>query len=222
MSHTTLTLPHMNEPPRRHDVTIRVAREAGRHTDPAAFAAAASQAAAGRNASCLSAHTAEEIICVVSVPAANGPQAVAVALAVVVDALSAGDPQLSPSREGIVPAVVRGIVERRLPQLIVAGSAGDHRMAHAPAACRGFPGRPADARLPAHLRLTGPQLMTERAAFRLILEQRNGHLNDHARASRYASMITAAGYKPGSPYGAMPAPRRGQEPGRRIPIGALT
>ena len=98
MSHTTLTLPHVNEPPRRHDVTIRVAREAGRHTEPAVFAAAASQAAAGRNASCLSAHTAEEIICVVSVPAANGPQAVAVALAVVVDALSAGDPQLSPSR----------------------------------------------------------------------------------------------------------------------------
>jgi hypothetical protein len=37
------------------------------------FAAAASQAAAGRDASILSAHTAEEIICVVSVPAATGP-----------------------------------------------------------------------------------------------------------------------------------------------------
>ena len=98
MSHTTFTVPHMNEPPRRHDITIRVAKEAGRHTDPAAFAAAASQAAAGRHASILSAHTAEEIICVVSVPAATGPQAVAVALAVVADALSAGDPQLSPSR----------------------------------------------------------------------------------------------------------------------------
>jgi len=57
----------MNEPPRRSDITIRVAKEAGRHTDPAAFAAAASQAAAGRDASILSAHTAEEIICVVSV-----------------------------------------------------------------------------------------------------------------------------------------------------------
>src|SRR5206468_3769557 len=98
MSHTTLTAPHMNEPPRRHDVTIRVAREAGRHTDPAAFAAAASQAAAGRHASILSAHTAEEIIRVVSVPAATGPHAVAVALAVVADALRAGDPQRSPSR----------------------------------------------------------------------------------------------------------------------------
>jgi hypothetical protein len=96
MSHTTLTVPHMNEPPRRHDITIRVAKEVGRRTDPAAFAAAASQAAAGRDASILSAHTAEEIICVVSVAAATGPRAVA--LAVVADALSAGDPLRSPSR----------------------------------------------------------------------------------------------------------------------------
>lgn len=67
-----------------------------------------------------------------------------------------------------MPAVECGLVERRLPQLIMAGSAGDHRMTHAPAACRGFPGRPADARLPAHLRLTRPELVTERAAFRLF------------------------------------------------------
>jgi len=39
--------------------------------------------------------------------------------------------------------------------------------------------------------------MAERAALRLVLEQRNRHLNDHARASRYASMITAAGPEPG-------------------------
>ena len=99
MSHTTFTVPYVNEPPRRHDITVRVAKEADRHTDPAAFAAAAaSRAAAGRHASILSAHTAEEIICVVSVTAATRPQAVAVALAIVADALSAGDPQLSPSR----------------------------------------------------------------------------------------------------------------------------
>ena len=55
----------------------------------------------------------------------------------------------------------------------------------------------ADARRPAHLRLAGPQLVTERAALRLVLEQRNGHLNDHARTSGYASMITAAGSEPG-------------------------
>ena len=88
----------MNEPPRRHGITIRVAKEAGRHTDPASFAAAASQAAAGRDASILSAHTAEEIIGVVSVPAATGPQAAAIALAVVSDALSAGSLLRSPSR----------------------------------------------------------------------------------------------------------------------------
>ena len=98
MSHTTFTVPHMNEPPRRHDITIRVAKDAGRHTDPATFADAASQAAAARDASILSAHTAREIICVVTVPAATAQQAAAVALAVVADALSAGDPQLSPSR----------------------------------------------------------------------------------------------------------------------------
>jgi hypothetical protein len=28
MSHTTLTVPDMNEPPRRHDITIRVAASA--------------------------------------------------------------------------------------------------------------------------------------------------------------------------------------------------
>ena len=62
----------MTEAPRRHDITIRVAKEAGRHTDPAAFAAAASQAAADRDASIVSAHTAAEIICVVSVPRPPG------------------------------------------------------------------------------------------------------------------------------------------------------
>ena len=88
----------MNEPPRRHDVTIRVAKEAGHRTDPAAFATAARRAAACRNASILSAHTAEEIIRVVSVPASGAQDAVAVALAVVADALKTGDPVPSPSR----------------------------------------------------------------------------------------------------------------------------
>ena len=91
----------MTEPPRRHDITIRVAKEARRHIGQAAFAAAASLAAASRGASILSAHTAEEIICVVSVPAAAGPHAVAVALAVVADALRAGDPLPSPSRRDV-------------------------------------------------------------------------------------------------------------------------
>jgi hypothetical protein len=79
----------------------------------------------------------------------------------------------------------------------VAAVAGDPDVSHAAAAPGRFPGRFAHARRPAHLRLAGPQLVTERAALRLVLEQRNGHLNDHARTSRNASMITAAGPEPG-------------------------
>jgi hypothetical protein len=66
--------------------------------DPAAFAVAAGRAASGMNASLISAHTAEEIICVVAVTASDRPSAVAVALAVVADALEAEDPVRSPSR----------------------------------------------------------------------------------------------------------------------------
>jgi hypothetical protein len=88
----------MNKPPSRYDVTVRVAKDDGRPPDPAAFAAAASKAASGRDASIISAHTAEEIICVVCVAAPDRPPAIAVALAVVADALRAGDPVRSPSR----------------------------------------------------------------------------------------------------------------------------
>jgi hypothetical protein len=45
MSHITLTVPGMNKPPGRYDVTVRVAKDDGHSPDPAAFAAAASQAA---------------------------------------------------------------------------------------------------------------------------------------------------------------------------------
>jgi hypothetical protein len=96
-----------------------------------------------------------------------------------------------------VPAVVRRLVERRLPELVVAAVAGDPDVSHAAAAPGRLAGRLADAWRPAHLRLAGPQLVTERAAFRLVLEQRNGHLNDHAVTSGYASMIAAAGTEPG-------------------------
>jgi len=89
MSYTALTVLSMYEPPRRHEITIRVPAEPDSHPDPAAFAVAASQAAAARDANILSAHTAEEIICVVSVHAATGPEAAAVALAIVADALKA-------------------------------------------------------------------------------------------------------------------------------------
>jgi len=98
MSYITLTVPGMNEPPSRYDVTIRVASNDGRQPDPAAFAAAARQAASGRNASVVSAHTAGEITCVVSVAAQDRPAAVPVALAVVAEALKAVNPVRSPSR----------------------------------------------------------------------------------------------------------------------------
>jgi hypothetical protein len=83
---------------------------------------------------------------------------------------------------------VRRLVEHRLPELVVA--AVDSDVSHAAPAPGRFPGRLADARRPADLRLARPQMMTERAALRPVFEQRNGHLNDHTRTSRYASMIT--------------------------------
>jgi hypothetical protein len=89
----------MDNPPGRYDVTVRVDRDDGHSLpDPAAFAVAASRAASSFNASVVSAHTAEEIICVVDVAAPDRPSAVAVALAVVAGALNAEDPVRSPSR----------------------------------------------------------------------------------------------------------------------------
>ena len=98
VSHITLTVPGMNDPPSRYDVTVRVAKDDGHPPDPAAFAVAAGRAASSMNASVVSAHTAEEIICVVCVAAPGRPWAVAVALAVVADALKAEDPVPPPSR----------------------------------------------------------------------------------------------------------------------------
>ena len=98
MSHITLTVPGMNKPPGRYDVTVRVAGDDGHSPDPAAFAVAASQAASSMNASVISAHTAEEVIGVIGVAAPERRLAVAVALAVVADALKAADPVRSPSR----------------------------------------------------------------------------------------------------------------------------
>ena len=88
----------MDKPPSRYEGTVRVAKDDGHPAAPATFAIAASKAAASRNASVVSAHTAEEVICVVCVAAPDRPAAVAVALAVVADALKAGDPVRSPSR----------------------------------------------------------------------------------------------------------------------------
>jgi hypothetical protein len=64
-----------------------VARESGQFPDPATFAAAASQAAWRRSTSIVSAHTADTIIRVVAVDALSRYAAVAVARAIVSDAL---------------------------------------------------------------------------------------------------------------------------------------
>ncbi len=87
MSNTGLTVPGMTEPPRRYEVTITVDQDGGHHPDPAEFAVAAQHVASARAASIVGAHTAEQIVSIVTVLAADQPAAVAVALAVVSDAL---------------------------------------------------------------------------------------------------------------------------------------
>jgi len=69
-------------PDRRREAWHLTPRSAHPEDRPlAAFAAAASQAASSRNASVVSAHTAEEIICVVCVAAPDRPAAIVVGLA---------------------------------------------------------------------------------------------------------------------------------------------
>ena len=87
MSDTGRTVRAMTEPPRCYDITITVDRDGSRLLDPAEFAVAAQQAASARAASIISAHTAGQIISLVTVQAVDQPAAVAVALAVVSDAL---------------------------------------------------------------------------------------------------------------------------------------
>ena len=74
-----------------------VARESGQFPDPVTFAAAASQAAWRRSASIVSAHTADTIISVVTVDAPGRYAAVAVARAIVSDALKQQAP--APSQQ---------------------------------------------------------------------------------------------------------------------------
>lgn len=69
-------------------LTVTVARDGGSRPDPAAFAAAADQAAWRRFASVISAHLADRIISVVTITAPGRYAAVAVAQAVVSDALN--------------------------------------------------------------------------------------------------------------------------------------
>jgi hypothetical protein len=97
----------MAEPPSRYDVTVTVARDGGSLPDPAAFAVAAEQAASSRNASIVNAHLAEQILSVVTVETADRSAAMAVALAVVSEALRcpaalpSRDRRRSPRRQGM-------------------------------------------------------------------------------------------------------------------------
>lgn len=75
---------------------MTVARDGGYLPDPAEFAVTAGHAASSRNATVVSAHTAEQIISIVTVQTADRPAAMAVALAVVSEALRR--PAASPSR----------------------------------------------------------------------------------------------------------------------------
>jgi hypothetical protein len=78
----------MTEPPRRYDVTITVDRDGGDHPNPAEFAVAAERVASARAVSIVSAHTASQIVSIVTVLAADQPAAVCRRPAVVSDALS--------------------------------------------------------------------------------------------------------------------------------------
>lgn len=96
----------MYEPPGRYDVIIRVARDGGQLPDPVTFAVAADQAASRRFASIISVHMADTIINVVTVTAPGRYAALAVARAVVSDALKLQAP--SPIQSGSdVPVVER-------------------------------------------------------------------------------------------------------------------
>ena len=77
--------------------------------------------------------------------------------------------------------VMRRLVEPRLPELVVTGVTRHPEVPHAPAALGSFTGCRADAGFPPDLRHAGPQLVTERAALRLVIEHGYGHKDDHAQ-----------------------------------------
>lgn len=77
----------MTELPSRYDVTVTIDSDGGYLPNPAKFAVAAERAATARTASIVSAHTADQVVSVVSTWALNRPAAVSVALAVVSEAL---------------------------------------------------------------------------------------------------------------------------------------
>jgi hypothetical protein len=84
MSYPALTVPDMTGPLWKYDITVTVDSPLPR---PEVFAHAAQRAASSRAASIMSAHTAEQTISIVTVAAPDEPAAVAIALAVLAEAL---------------------------------------------------------------------------------------------------------------------------------------
>ena len=116
-------VPIVHEPPGRYDVIIRVTRDGGQLPDPVTFAVAADQAASRRSASIISVHMTGTIINVVTVTAPGRYAALAVARAVVSDALKLQAPspiQLGKgprSRSGAKNAVRLSWLRQTLPSL---------------------------------------------------------------------------------------------------------
>lgn len=77
----------MTEPPRRYDITITVDRDGGYLPSPPEFAVTAQQAASARGAAVMSARTAGQVICAVTIHTWDRSAAVAATLAVVWKAL---------------------------------------------------------------------------------------------------------------------------------------
>jgi hypothetical protein len=77
----------MHESSSRYNVTVTVSRDDGELPDLISFAVAADEAAWRRSASIVSAHTSDRIISIVTVHAPDRYAAVAIARAVVSDAL---------------------------------------------------------------------------------------------------------------------------------------
>jgi len=88
----------MYEPPSRYNVTVTVTNDDGELPDPVAFAVAADEAAWRRSASIVSAHMTDRIISIVTVYAPDRHAAVAVARAVVADAMGRQAPPAGAAR----------------------------------------------------------------------------------------------------------------------------
>jgi hypothetical protein len=73
--------------------------------------------------------------------------------------------------------VMSGLVEHRRPSLVLALETVKTDVPHPATAIGGFLRRLADAGRPADLNAAGNQFVTERAAFRMMLEQRDRHVS---------------------------------------------